>query len=596
MAGSDVDPFRLSPAAAGPLRRRLLGAAERMLGLDHLQRLYDRRPGDCDTDRFLEWSFDALGVRVDAAEEDIGQVPADGPLVIVANHPFGGIEGIALARLLRRRRTDVRILANYVLRRISELRELFLFVDPFETTESVQRNLAPMRRALRWVRDGHALVVFPAGEVSHLDLRRRRVEDPTWNRAAAAIVRRARCPVLPIYFEGRNSLPFQLLGLLHPRLRTAMLAREMIGRRGETIAPRIGRVIPFRQIASHDDVELTSYLRLRTHILCERAPRSGQSPAPVQPRVTPRGAASIVPASPTELLAREVDRLPGGQMLLETADGAVFFAQADQIPEVLHEIGRLREITFRAVGEGTGREIDLDEFDSRYHHLFIWNRAARQIVGAYRIGKTDELIRERGIDGLYTSTLFDFEPRLFDAMGPALEMGRSFIRPEHQKSYTGLMLLWKGIGHFVLRDPRYTSLFGPVSISAEYRSVSQQLIVAFLEQNRYAHDWARWVHPHEPCRRDRARDYRSGLAKLRDLDDVSAFIAEIEADQKGVPILLKQYLRLGGRLLGFNVDPAFSNVLDVLIMVDLRQTAPKILSRYMGRDGARSFLRGQVLA
>ena len=267
----------------------------------------------------------------------------------------------------------------------------------------------------------------------------------------------------------------------------------------------------------------------------------------------------------------------------------MFYAEPEQIPGVLREIGRLREVTFRAVGEGTGREIDLDEFDERYRHLFVWDRKAEQVVGAYRIGHTEELIRSRGAAGLYTSTLFDFEPRLFESMGPALEMGRSFVRPEYQKSLSGMMLLWKGIGRYVLLDPRNATLFGPVSISADYTSASQQLMVSFLEQNRYAHDWSRWVHPHEPCRPDRKRDYRSGLEHLRNLDDVSSFIAEIEADQKGVPILLKQYLRLGGRLLGFNVDPEFSNVLDVLIMVDLRRTPARTLARYMGREGSRAF-------
>jgi putative hemolysin len=176
-------------------------------------------------------------------------------------------------------------------------------------------------------------------------------------------------------------------------------------------------------------------------------------------------------------------------------------------------------------------------------------------------------------------------------MGPAMEMGRSFIRSEYQKTYAGLMLLWKGIGHFVVQNPRYATLFGPVSISADYRSASQRLIVAFLEQNKYVHEWSSWVHPRVPTREGRSSGYRLSPDQLRDLDDVSAFISEIEADHKGVPILLKQYLRLGGRLLGFNVDPEFNNVLDVLIMVDLRATPEKILRRYMGREGVASFLR-----
>jgi len=582
-AGDRPPPFLFSSAESNPVRRLLLRSAERILGLARLQQIYDSRPAGCGANELLDHSLECLGVRIAAADNDLLRVPTEGPLVVVSNHPLGGLEGMVLPRLLRERRSDVKVLANYFLGRIEELQELFLLVDPFDTRESARRNLVAMRRALRWVREGGALVVFPAGEVSHLDLRTRRIADPPWNPAVAGIVRRAECPVVPVYFEGRNSVAFQLFGLLHPRLRTAMLPREMLRRSGQTLCPRIGSAISYRKLSSYDDSELTAVLRMRTYILSERiAP-------PVQPRVTPPGAATIVPAAPRAILTREVAGLRPDQQLVDAGDQAVYCAEPEQIPALLREIGRLREITFREAGEGTGRDLDLDEFDTRYRHLFVWDRNAREVVGAYRIGQTEELIRANGVSGLYTSTLFDFKPRLFESMGPALEMGRSFIRPEYQKSYAGMILLWKGIGHFVLRDPRCATLFGPVSISANYASASQQLIVAFLEQNRFKHEWSRWVRPHEPCRRDRAADYRSGLAHLRDLDDVSAFIGEIEADQKGVPILLKQYLRLGGRLLGFNIDPDFSNVLDVLIMVDLRRTAERTLSRYMGRDGARSF-------
>jgi putative hemolysin len=255
----------------------------------------------------------------------------------------------------------------------------------------------------------------------------------------------------------------------------------------------------------------------------------------------------------------------------------------------LREIGRLRELTFRAAGEGTGRELDLDRFDQEYLHLFLWSRSSSEVIGAYRLGLTDQLLAGAGVEALYTSTLFRFAPELFAAMGPALEMGRSFIRTEHQRSFTGLMLLWKGIGAFVLRHPRYPVLFGPVSISAEYRSISQQLMVAFLKQNLGVHEWSRWVHPRARFR-PRGREDLVSVMEISDLDDVSGFVSVLEPDRKGVPILLKQYLKLGGALLGFNVDPDFSNVLDVLILVDLRKTPATTLVRYMGREGAEQLL------
>jgi len=536
----------------------------------------------------MRWSLDDLGIRYCTDEADMQRIPETGPVVFVGNHPFGGVEGIVLGALLGSRRPDVRILANYFLGRMAALRDVFLLVDPFKTHGAERRNLSPMRDALRWLDKGGALVVFPAGEVSHINPRNGRIEDPPWSPAAARLARRAGCPVVPVYFPGRNRIRFQLLGLIHPRLRTIMLAREMIARRGTTVEARIGTPIPHRQLAAYaNDDERTGYLRSRTYILRERQPVGG---VPVQPRATPRVVLPLAAAASRETQLDELRSLSADQLLVDAGDQSVYIAEAKQIPTLLQEIGRLREMTFREVGEGTGRERDLDIFDPSYRHLFIWSNDNNEVVGSYRIGLSDELMSDKGVAGLYTSSLFSFEPTLFDSMGPALEVGRSFIRPEYQRSYTGLLLLWKGIGRFVVRHPRYTTLFGPVSISADYRSTSQRLIVSFLEQNRYVHDWSRWVRPQTPMRVERAPSYPLSPSQLRNLEDVSTFISEIEADHKGVPILLKQYLKLGGRLLGFNVDPEFSNVLDILIMVDLRQTAPKILGRYMGRDGSKEFL------
>jgi putative hemolysin len=559
---------------------------DRALGLREMERIYEPLQG-CPGPEFLDRVLDALGVRIDVDRADLQRIPAEGSLVVVANHPFGGIEGMVLAKLLLTRRPDVRVFANYVLGRIPELRELFLLVDPFGGPQSVRANLRAMRRAVGWLAGDHVLALFPAGEVSHLNLRRRQVEDPPWLDTVEGLVRRSRTTVLPVYFPGRNSGRFQAAGLLHPRLRTAMLGRELLRRRGRPIEARIGSPIPWRQLASHSgEGELTSYLRSRTYVLSER-PRVAAGP--VQPRVTPRQVAPLASPTPQQLIVDEVASLPADNRLVDAGQEAVYVAAAPEIPNLLREIGLQRERTFREVGEGTGREIDLDPFDRSYRHLFVWNREHRELVGAYRIGLTDELLRSGNIDGLYTSTLFDYRRELFEAMGPGLEMGRSFIRPEYQKSYNALLLLWKGIGHMVLRHPDHATLFGPVSISADYRSASQRLIVAFLEQNKYAHDWSQWVRPRTPRKAARTRGFRLEPDQLGNLEDVSSFISEIEADQKGVPILLRQYLKLGGRLLGFNVDPQFSNVLDVLIMVDLRQTAPKILNRYMGREGAKRF-------
>ena len=261
-------------------------------------------------------------------------------------------------------------------------------------------------------------------------------------------------------------------------------------------------------------------------------------------------------------------------------------ADARQIPATLREIGRLREVTFRAVGEGTGRALDLDDFDQRYLHLFMWNRAKKELVGSYRIGLVNRIIAAHGVGGLYTSSLFKFKAGFLDRLGPALELGRSFIRAEYQRKPTSLALLWRGIGELLVRNPRYKVLFGPVSISRDYQSLSKRLMVELLEDQRRDEALAPFVKAKNPPRERLHREEREAVAPLvRDVDDLSTLVAEIEEDNKGMPVLLRHYLRLGARLLSFNVDPAFGHCIDGLIVVDLRTTDPKILKRFMGEEG-----------
>lgn len=589
MSLKDERVFALGWPKVAPVRRVL----ERAFGLDQLDRIRAARPPGITGEAFLAWLLDHLGVEPSVGQAELSRIPKSGPVVVVANHPFGGIEGIALAWALKRVRPDVKLFANFLLHRIPELRELFLFVDPFARKGSARAhaNAKALRGALSWLSDGGLLGVFPAGEVASFDFKALRVADPAWSPTVAGLARRTGAAVVPVFFPGRNRVFFQTTGLIHPALRTALLPREFLARRGKAIELRVGTPVPAARLDEcADDARAIAYLRDRTEILAERGPKPRASLAAViQPRRTPPSPASIVPAVPAAELAAEVAALPAGSRLIVSDELEVYVARAAVIPRILREIGRLREVTFRDVGEGTGREIDLDVFDATYLHLFIWNRAGQEIVGAYRLGPTDEIIPAAGIRGMYTASLFKYEPKLFEAMGPALEMGRSWIRTEHQKSYTGLMLLWKGIGEFVCRHPRYATLFGPVSISADYRSLSQRMIVAFLERNRKMSDWSDWVTPTNPFRETRWPGTPRGPSQINDLEEVSTFISEIESDQKGVPILLKQYLRLDGRLLSYNVDPDFANVLDVLIVVDLRRTSQKALQRYMGRENLERF-------
>ncbi len=303
------------------------------------------------------------------------------------------------------------------------------------------------------------------------------------------------------------------------------------------------------------------------------------------------GQAETVAAIPAALLRAEVEALPAEQVLVSSGRFRVQYARAAQIPWCLQELGRLREVSFRAAGEGTGRASDIDVFDAHYLHLFVWDTRAHAIVGAYRMGLTDEILTRYGKQGLYTQSLFKYGAPVLQSLNPAIELGRSFVRPEYQRSYAALMLLWRGIGAFVERNPRYAVLFGAVSISNSYDPVSRQLIVEYLNANTIEIDLARHVKSRRrfPHRKATAL-YAGEVAGLEDVDDLSRLVARIEPDAKGVPILLKQYLKLGGRVLGFNSDAQFSNTLDGLMKVDLRNSNRRVLTRYLGAEGASAFL------
>ncbi|MEN6440794.1 MAG: GNAT family N-acyltransferase [Syntrophobacter sp.] len=541
------------------------------------------------SDRIL----DVLGVNFDISAADEARIPSSGPLVVVANHPFGAIEGLILASILTRKRTDTKIMANFLLRAlgIDELNEILLFVDPLQRKGSTAQNLKPIREAIKWVRDGRSLVVFPAGQVSHARLGKLMVTDGQWSPTVAGIIGRSEATALPVYFEGRNSLLFHVLGLLHPLIRTILLPRESLTKGGRTFRVHIGKPVPFKRLAEMDNSSVMEYLRLRTYNLRYR--KSENRLKRLFPDAAARATARtpIVKANGAGPMVDEIRALTPEHLLLSTRDFDVIGATATQIPGTLHEIGRLREIAFRKAGEGTGRAIDIDRFDSHYHHIVLWNRERLEVAGAYRIGPTDTILDALGVEGLYTSTLFNYENELWARINPALEVGRSFVRPEYQKTFQPLLLLWSGIGRFVAATPRYRFLFGAVSISGAYHGISRRLIIRCLKEGYTNPGLAEFVHARNPIRRWPVGKRKEPYSIVNDINDVSEIISDIEKDSKGIPILLKQYMKLGGTFLGFGVDPKFNNAIDALVLVDLAQTDPRVLDRYMGQRGMEVFLR-----
>jgi putative hemolysin len=292
---------------------------------------------------------------------------------------------------------------------------------------------------------------------------------------------------------------------------------------------------------------------------------------------------TIADAEPPRALAREVLALGARHTLYATGDYVVLVAQREHIPLVMNEIGRLRELSFRAVGEGTGKARDIDVYDDWYLQLFVWHRTEQQVLGAYRLSMTDVVRQRHGDAGLYTRSLFDYDSAFLDELGPAVEMGRSFVRPELQGAGRVLALLWRGIAHLLAARPRYRTLFGPVSVSSIYTDASRELIATQLCAGEYRHAAFGRVQPKRPCRASEAAESELDVRAL------SRKISQLEPDQKGLPILVKEYIKLGGQFLSFSVDADFQDAMDGFVVVNLDRTNPKLLSLYMGQDNYERF-------
>ena len=570
--------------------------AEKFIRVDKVRELYRRvqlSPEGFGLENLL--SAMRVELRVDAA--DAARIPATGPVVVVANHPFGMLDGAMLAVLLTRVRPDVKVMTNYLLRDVPELARHCIFVDPFESDHNVRHdridtNRRAVRQALAWLEGGGMLAIFPAGEVSQWQFPQGQIADPIWNDTAVRLVRHTGAAVLPVYFCGRNSVGFHLFGMIHPRLRTAFLLQEFLHQEGRAVEVRVGSEIPGGSVADiADDCEAIEYLRWRTYLLARRSRPEKSWSLAVRAKISETVQEPVASAEPGEVLASELKLLPQDRCLVENSDLAVYFAKANETPRMLRELGRLREVTFRLAGEGTGKPRDLDHFDRYYWHVLLWSKTKQELVGAYRAGDTAKILAEHGLNELYTSTLFRYDVRVFEKIGPALELGRSFVRAEYQRQYAPLLLLWKGIARLLTTHADTPVLFGAVSISNDYSKASREMIYRFFEARMQDDELAGMIEPRRPFRPTGLRpwDCRAMCHALRDLEDLSQPIIDVERDGKGLPILLRQYAKVGGKLLGFNIDRKFSNVLDGLVVVDLRKTAPALLERFMGRQAAAAF-------
>jgi putative hemolysin len=558
----------LASATKLPKDNPIIPLLSRVARIDKVNELYAdicKEEGLAAIDRL----FQTLEVELEFDPKELDNIPKTGPFIVVANHPFGALDGLALIKAIAAIRPDFKVMANFLLQSVEPIKNHFLSVNPFEEMKGAYNNIGGLKAALQHIEAGLPLGIFPAGEVSTFQGDLKTIADRKWQNSAIKIVKKSKVPVVPLYFDGANSRIFHLLGLIHPGLRTLALPSEMLKKKGKTIALRIGKPIAPKDLEMFTNADqLGRYLRAKTYAL-------GSSFEVRRDYFRlfrfPQKEDAIIDAVPHELILKEISQIDAYKTLsYDNFD--CFVVGSDIIPNILREIGRLREITFRSVGEGTNKSIDLDEYDLYYDHLILWDRRAEKIAGAYRIGNGPEIVSRYGSKGLYTSSLFRMSTKMKPILRQSVELGRSFITQEYQRHRLSLFLLWKGILFYLIANPRFRYIIGPVSISNSYQEVSKELIIQFIKRNYFDHELAKFVEPKNAFR-PKVKNIDTNVlldASSSDMKKMDKIISDIEPTSFTMPVLLKKYLQQNAKILAFNADPKFNNALDGLMLLDMQ--------------------------
>ena len=544
----------------------------KVLKISSLNRVYNRNKHLTDLE-FLDGLLGDFQIKFEIPEEDLKRLPKEGPYITVSNHPLGGIDGILLLKLMIEQRSDFKIIANFLLHRIEPLKPYIMPVNPFEDRKDAASSISGFKNAIMHLRDGHPLGVFPAGEVSTYRDGKLVVDKP-WEDAAMKLIQKAEVPVVPIYFHAKNSRLFYRLSKISDTLRTAKLPSELLTQKRRVIKVRIGKQISVKNQKEHSGLKnFSDFIRQKTYMLSRAFEDKPKILDNIQSQLkVPKQAKRIVTPVDSEVMIKEVEALKDKDCrLLESKNYEVYLASATDIPNVLRDIGRLREITFREVGEGTNESIDLDDFDTYYHHMFLWDSEAKKIAGAYRMGLGSKIFAAYGIDGFYLQDLFRFEPELHKMMGESIELGRAFIVKSYQHKPMPLFLLWKGIVHTTLRYPEHKYLIGGVSISNQFSNFSKSLMIEFMKSHYYDPYVAQYVHPKKEFKvklKDADKDFVFDATEA-DLNKFDKIIDEVEPGALRLPVLLKKYIKQNARLVAFNVDPLFNNAVDGLMYIKI---------------------------
>lgn len=560
----------------GPLGFAISWLFKVISGIPRVNRLYDGGYGKNAKD-FLAYLLDDLDIKYEIHEEDLKRIPKEGSFIIVANHPLGALDGILMMHIIGQLRPNFKVMGNFLLRKIEPLEPMVIAVNPFETRKEAFNSAMGMREAIKHIRDGYSLGIFPAGEVSTKN-ENGETSDREWQEPVMKLIKRLNVPVIPMYFHAKNSPLFYRLAKLSPNLQTAMLPSEMVRPRLKPIQIRLGKPVMPKQLNEFEDIRLfTDFLRKKTYSLSFYYNRTSllmetlKIPATIAQNTRNKKPKPIIDETSPDLIYNEINELRRSDehLLFKNNNYECFFVAANEIPNILREIGRLREITFRKVGEGTNQEIDLDRYDVHYHHLFLWDEETKQIVGAYRMALGHEVYEKFGVNGFYLNELFHIEPELYPFLKSSIEMGRAFIVPDYQQKPMPLFLLWRGIVHVTLRNPQDKYIIGGVSISNQFSDFSKSLMIEFMKSHYYDPYVAQFVRPKNEFKiklKDVDKEFFFDEAEA-DLNKLDKLIDEIEPNLLRIPVLLKKYIKQNARLIGFNVDPKFNDAVDGLMYI-----------------------------
>ena len=540
----------------------LAGMAYGVLRLGKINRLFDGA-ADYQGREFADHLLSNMNITVEVSPEQLENIPKEGGFIVVSNHPFGGIEGVMLLSAIAKVRPDFKLMANFILSHIPNLKDCFFSVNPFEKNPEWKSSVGGVKGAIQHIAAGNGLGVFPAGEVSRFH-GHDYPEDLPWSTSIARIAKNANVPVVPVFWQGRNSRLFYAVDKIHPMLGTARLTKELINKHDTCFNLQIGKSILTSEIELYENPkDLAAYMRSRSYALEANIPSK---------KTQQKEAKQAEIEAPTDLpsMLAELEAIRKKSFLYSASDYECYLADYKDIPNLMHEIARLREQTFRAIGEGTGKSLDQDEFDTHFKQMILWDKANQKIAGCYRLGIGSEIVPKYGVKGFYVCTLVNIDESFSEQLGHTIELGRSFITLEYQKEVLPLMLLLRGLADVVVRYPEINHFIGPVSISSWYPKFYLSLIARFVSENHSVDDRLKGkVTPKTPFEPDFLKVDADTLLRhnMNSVDKFDKFLFRLSNGEYRLPTLFKKYLKMNAKFLCFNVDPDFNDTLDALLFL-----------------------------